>query len=110
MGVYGQFLEQGKLYEYVENRYYEVTDDREDDVSLSPFVSGICILSLTEGTDAAQKLTVGDIIVSINGKTVMGMDTVAEEIGRLRVGDTVTVTCMRGKIGTAYRVVLSEAP
>lgn len=111
LGIQGQFLEKGNWYVHNSDGFREADAEAIDDgAAFSPFVSGVYILSLNEGTDAAAKLTVGEIIVDINGKTVLGMDTVAEEIGHHQVGDTVTITCMRGETASVYEVILGTAP
>ena len=58
---------------------------------------GIYIESVIPGTSAERAGIIrGDIITSFNGRTVLNMEQLVEEIGRANVGDTVEVLIIRG--------------
>jgi len=58
---------------------------------------GIYIESVIPGTSAERAGIIrGDIITSFNGRTVLNMEQLVEEIGRANVGDTVEILIIRG--------------
>lgn len=79
-----------------------------------PVESGVMVLSVTEGSGAAEAgICEGDIIVAADGKTVENMDDLTAAKDGKAVGDTVTLTLAR-KDGNEDVVVtlteINEAP
>lgn len=59
-------------------------------------VAGVAVATVSDpGYDAATKLRPGDIITSINGKTVTGIEDIRLVIENMSPGDTVTIIAFR---------------
>ena len=73
--------------------------------------SGATISSVTPGGPAAKAgLRSGDVVVAIDGRTVLDADTAIVDIrGEHRPGDTVTVTYLRGGTQRTTRVTLAAS-
>lgn len=61
------------------------------------FTPGVAIVTLDPNGSAAEAgIEAKDVITKINGKTVTGAPELREYIGRSKVGETITLTVMRG--------------
>ncbi len=61
-----------------------------------PVEEGAYVVEITPGTEAEKaELRTGDIIVSLDGERIRGMDDLILEVRRRRVGDTVTLELYR---------------
>jgi S1-C subfamily serine protease len=54
-------------------------------------------------------MRVSDLIVSVNGRRVAGVDDLHRFLGEWPVGDPVTITVLRGKTREDLKVVPTEA-
>ncbi|WP_313523987.1 S1C family serine protease [Anaerotignum sp.] len=72
------------------------TSITSENANLYKLPVGALIMEVTEGGPAESAgIMVGDIITSVNGKTVMDMDSLVQIIGETKVGDTVDVHVVR---------------
>lgn len=73
-----------------------------------PVDSGVMVVSVEEGTGAAQAgISEGDIIIAVDGKEVTGMDDISKAKKDKEIGDTVTLTLARKDKNEDVEVVLS---
>lgn len=112
IGIGGVYVEGGKHYVMIAGTRREVSEsyaqENPDDV-ISPEVSGIYVLQLTEGTDSANKLEVGDVVVGINGQTFRDMNDFMSQINEHYAGDEVQVTYYRNGKKANVMITLSAA-
>lgn len=74
-----------------------------------PVDSGVMVLSVTEGSGAAEAgLCEGDIIIAADGKTVENMDDLTAAKEGKEVGDTITLTLARQDGNEDVTVTLTE--
>lgn len=111
IGIVGVFVEGGKHYIMDDDRIREVTEEEASKSAngLSPDVSGIYISGVTKGTDAADKLEIGDIITAVNGVKATSMAALMNEINDHYAGDAVQVTYYRNGKSTDVTITLSAA-
>jgi S1-C subfamily serine protease len=57
-----------------------------------------------------QRITAGDIILSVDGKKIADMSELAGYVRNKKVGDTLTLAVKRGNIQGNVKVRLSETP
>ncbi len=111
IGIVGVFVEGGKHYIMDDDRIREVTEEQANESAngLSPEVSGIYISGVTRGTDAADKLEIGDIITAVNGVKATSMAALMNEINDHYAGDEVQVTYYRNGKSNDVTITLSAA-
>lgn len=69
--------------------------------TVQPSVSGVYVLTVTEGMGAVGKLQVGDIIISLDGTRVTDMTDLQDLLNAMYVGDVITIQADRnGQIVT----------
>ncbi len=70
---------------------------------------GVRVAQLLDGSPAAGRLEVGDVIVAVEGEPVTLSDDLREVVGRHQPGDWVELTVLRGGEETSVRVRLTES-
>ena len=71
---------------------------------------GLMIVNLAENAPAAGVLLPGDILLAIEGTPVATPRNVAASLGPERIGQTVTLTVLRGGAVTELRVTIAARP
>ena len=72
--------------------------------------AGLYVKMVIEGSDAAAKgLTPGDILISLNGKTVTSDEELTEFLYGCQVGDTVEAVIYRNKTRYTVKLTIEEA-
>ncbi|WP_352399161.1 trypsin-like peptidase domain-containing protein [Anaerotignum sp.] len=86
------------------------TSITSENANLYKLPVGALIMEVTEGGPAEKAgIMVGDIITSVNGKTVMDMDSLVQIIGETKVGDTVDVHVVRnGETGHDLKLIIAD--
>lgn len=69
---------------------------------------GVEVVSVLEGLPAEGTLQVGDVITAINGKRVFVATDAVAEINTNAIGDTITLTLLRGEESLDVSVTLAE--
>ena len=114
LGITGVFMDGGAYYLPDEDSILTIPEDELDDYNLSdlihPPVSGIYIMSLAEGMDAATKMKIGDIVTAAEGEEIESMNHLMNILDELYVGDTITLTVYRDGNYIAVDIVLSAKP
>lgn len=114
LGITGAFMEEDQYYLILEDRIAKITAEEaaqytSNEVVHAP-VSGIYVMGITEGMDAANKLQPGDFITAVQGEKVTSMGGLMNIINEYYAGDTVTLTVYRGSIYSPVDIVLSAQP
>ncbi len=114
LGITGVFVDGGAYYLPDEDSILLIPEEELGDYNLSdlmhPPVSGIYIMSLAEGMDAAAKMEIGDIITAAQGEEIESMNHLMDIINQHYAGDTVTLTVYRDGIYIPVDIVLSAKP
>lgn len=86
------------------------TDITQDKASLYKLPVGALIMEVTEGGPAAQAgIQAGDIITEFNGKTVMDMESLADIISSMEVGQSASVHIIRnGETGMDLTITIAD--
>ena len=72
---------------------------------------GVLVTRSFENSPASQqRITAGDIILSVDGKKIADMSELAGYVRNKKVGDTLTLAVKRGNIQGNVKVRLSETP
>jgi S1-C subfamily serine protease len=72
---------------------------------------GVSVLAVDDGSPAALSgLTVGDVVVGVEGRAVLSLAELAIDLGEHSPGDLVTITVERGVETIEFSVVLGERP
>src|SRR5579871_1427325 len=80
-------------------------------VALSDHQKGLIVLSTEAGGPAATAgVLIGDIFISVNGKTVADTDDVQSALESARAGQSVEAELLRGGAATKIRITLGERP
>ena len=86
----------------------DVSEQVAFDAGIPPI--GVHIQSVFDGTGAQfAGLRDGDIITSFNGRTILNMGQLQEEIAASEIGDTVEVMIIRGRSHLVLQVTLGES-
>ncbi len=111
LGIVGATVEAGKYYIESGNMLKEISEREIDlynkDEVLYAGVSGVMVMDITEGMDAAGKLRVGDIITAVEGRAITVRSELSSVINEYYAGDTVTLTYYRGSLYTDVEITLS---
>ncbi|MBR1400548.1 MAG: Do family serine endopeptidase [Prevotella sp.] len=92
------------------NNYTDRLKEQGKEVPEFGVVNGIYIAKVAEeGAGAAAGLKEGDVIVSIDGKSLTKMAELQEYLANKRPGDKVTITFMRNKEKKSLNVTLKNA-
>ncbi len=114
LGIVGAYMEANHHYLLLPDIIQEISEDKlptyQGQNVVTPSVSGIYITEITEGMDAAEKLSPGDIITAVQGEAITSMDALMDTINNYYAGDTVTLTIYRGAVYTPVDIVLSAKP
>lgn len=114
LGITGVFVDGGAYYLPDEDSILLIPEEELGDYNLSdlmhPPVSGIYIMGLAEGMDAAAKMEIGDIITAAQGEEIESMNHLMDIINQHYAGDTVTLTVYRDGIYIPVDIVLSAKP
>ena len=113
MGITGVYMEGGVTYVFTDTGVDRVTEDEMDQYDESelycPPVSGVYVMALTEGLDAANRLEIGDIITAIDGEDIFSMNDLTETILDHNAGETVVLSVYRDGLKKRIRILLSAA-
>ncbi len=111
LGITGVYLEKETYYLPSEDGMKMIPADKVELFDRSELiytsVSGVYIMSFTEGMDAAAKLQKGDIITAVQGEDIESMDSLTGIINDYYAGDTVTLTVYRSGSFISVDIVLS---
>ncbi len=115
VGITGFYVEAKTYYQIgSDNSYAIITAEQASFLPASEVVysevAGIYVISLTEGLNAAEKLSPGDLITAIQGQSFTSMNEFMDIINDHYAGDTVTLTVYRGTIYSPVDIVLSAQP
>ena len=114
LGISGVFVEGGQYYlpnaTGVKRIPEEDLEEYTEAELLHPDVSGIYVMGLTEGMDAAAKIKVGDMITAADGEEIESMNHLMSIINEYYAGDTVTLTVYRGGRYLPADITLSAQP
>lgn len=114
LGITGVFVNQDTYYLPNETGIEEIPEEKlglynKENLICSP-VSGIYVMSLTEGMDAAAKLRVGDVITQAQSEEIKSMAHLMDVINEYYAGDTVTLSVCRNGDFVSVDIVLSAQP
>lgn len=111
LGITGVFVEADAYYLPTEEGVQRILEtelgDYDPSALIHPAVSGIYVMSCTEGMDAASKLRKGDVITAVQGEEIESMTHLMSIVNEYYAGDTVTLTVYRGRVYTPVDIVLS---
>lgn len=113
LGIQGMYVEQGHTYVYANNTLTEIDPavaEVDPSRTFSPLQSGIFVLGVTDGFDAATKLSVADLIISVNGSAATSLADVERMIKEAQVGDTFQIAFLRGSVWSTVDVKLGGQP
>lgn len=111
IGITGVYVEEGCHYVFNGDRIMEVDEayaEKFPEEVVSPKVSGIYVKAVSEGTDAATKLSVGDIITAVNGVEAKNMAVLSNEINQHYPGDEISLTYYRNGLFNDITVTLTS--
>jgi serine protease Do len=99
---------------YIGVKYTSLTADIAKQLNLSVTKGayvGTDAGSVLGGSPAAKAgIQAGDVIIKVNDKALDDQNSLSSVVGQYKVGDTVTLTIVRGGKNQAVKVTLAEAP
>ena len=109
LGISGVSVEGESWYVMVNGYRQTLTEEQAAEVEDSFYASttGVYILAVTEGSDAYDKIEVGDIITAMDGHEMLSIDVMREYLYDLRVGDTVEITYVREGVESTVAILLT---
>lgn len=100
-------LEQGRemIYGYMGVTVAATTSQQRHDAALTQSM-GVCVESVEPGSPAAAVLEAGDLIVQLNGQSILDTDRFVRQVGAAPVGQATSI----GIIREAKRMVVNLVP
>ncbi len=111
LGIVGGYMEADSHYLLTDNQIQYIPEEELDQYAkadlVCPGASGIYVVSVTEGMDAAKKLAVGDVITAVQGVEVTSMNALMDVINNHYAGDQVSLQVYRDGQTISVEIVLS---
>jgi S1-C subfamily serine protease len=85
----------------------DLTDEEKDDLGIE---HGVRVVSVVEGSPAAEALKVDDILLTLDGRPVEDTQTVRDVVGSKGAGQKIAVEVLRGKERKKLTITLARHP
>lgn len=114
LGITGVYVNEGIYYLPTQEGVKAIPESELDlyakEELIHPSVSGIYVMSFSDGMNASAKMEVGDIITAAQSVELTSMNHLTSIINEYYAGDTVTLTVYRNGGYVAVDVILSPKP